>query len=249
MLTNCALTTQGKLHQLIFEREQWQHVENHIHCFVHYSDNMENHPPFIRCAVKTHGKSNPQLFERGQWQHVENHIHCLVKQQWQHVENYIHCLQIVPWQHKGNSIHWFFKKSSDNMCKITYTSWFTTVTTWKTIRCLLSVQWNHMENQIQCFLRKGSDNMWKTTSTAYKLCLDSTRKITSTDFWKSSDNMCKITYTALFTTVTTWKTIRCLLSVQWNHMENQIHCFFEKGQWQHVESHIHCLVKQQWQHM
>ena len=49
----------------MFEREQWQHVENPIHCLVHYSDKMENHP---------------LLFERGQWQYVENQIHCFLRE-------------------------------------------------------------------------------------------------------------------------------------------------------------------------
>ena len=51
LLKNCAVTAQGKLHQLIFKREQWQHAENHIHYFVHYSDNMENHPLLIKGVV------------------------------------------------------------------------------------------------------------------------------------------------------------------------------------------------------
>ena len=51
LLTKCVLKAQEKLHPLMFEKEQWQHVENPIHCLVHYSDKMENHP---------------LLFERGQ---------------------------------------------------------------------------------------------------------------------------------------------------------------------------------------
>ena len=43
LLTKCALTGQEKLHLLMFEREQWQHVENPIHCLLHYSDMMEHH--------------------------------------------------------------------------------------------------------------------------------------------------------------------------------------------------------------
>ena len=71
LLTKFALTAQEKLHPLMFERKHWQHVENPIHCLVHYIDKMGNHP---------------LLFERGHWQHVENHIHCLVKQQSQQME-------------------------------------------------------------------------------------------------------------------------------------------------------------------
>ena len=106
LLTKCALKTQEKLHPLMFERERWQHVENPIHCLVHFSNKMDNHP---------------QLFERGQWQHVENHIHCLVKQQQQHIE--IHPVlnkcalkaqeKLYPlmfereqWQHVENQTHY-----------------------------------------------------------------------------------------------------------------------------------------------
>ena len=82
----------------MFEREQWHHVENPIHCLVLYSDKMENHP---------------LLFERGQLQRVENHIDCLVKQQWQHME-IIHCLLNVMWQHMENNIHCSLKENSGN---------------------------------------------------------------------------------------------------------------------------------------
>ena len=151
LLTKCALKVQEKLPPLIFEREQWQYVENPIHCLVHFSDKMENYP---------------LLFERGQWQHVENHIHCLVKQQWQHMEIHpvlnkcalkaqekLHPLMFERelWQHVENPIHCLVH-NSDNI--------------WNTFHCLLSVLWKHAENQIHCFLREGSDSMWKTTHTA-----------------------------------------------------------------------------------
>ena len=122
LLTNCALTVQGKLHPLIFEREQWHHVKNHMHCLVHYSDNMESHPLLIKCAVKTHGKPNPLLFERGLWQHVENHIHCLVKQQWQHME--IHPLPIkcdVTIHGKQHPL--FYERDQWQLAKITSTAY------------------------------------------------------------------------------------------------------------------------------
>ena len=57
------------------------------------------------------------------------------------------------------------------------------------------------------------------------------------------------------------KTIHCLLSVHWKHMENQIHCFLRED-WQHVETSstakwnstdnvwksIHCLLNVIWEH-
>ena len=150
LLTKCALTAQEKLHLLMFEREQWQHVENPIHCLVHYSDKMESHP---------------LLFQRGQW-HVENHTHCLVEQQWRHMEmrpvptkctlkayEKLHPLMFERelWQHVENPIHCLVH-NSDNI--------------WNTFHCLLNVLWKHAENQIHCFLKECSDNMWKTTHTA-----------------------------------------------------------------------------------
>ena len=146
------LDSTGKLHPLIFERQQWQHVQNHIHCLVHYSDNMESHPLLIKCAVKTYRKPNPLLFERNQWQNVEKHIHCLVKQQWKHME--IHLLPLkcdVRIHRKQHPL--FFEREQWQLRK-------------NHIHCLLNVPWQHKENRIHWFLREGSDRMWKTTSTA-----------------------------------------------------------------------------------
>ena len=63
VLTKCALTGQEKLYPLMFEREQWQHVENSIHCLVHFSDKMKNHPLLFERAVTTCGKPYPLLSE------------------------------------------------------------------------------------------------------------------------------------------------------------------------------------------
>ena len=63
VLNKCALNAQEKLHPLMFEREQWQHVENPIHCLVHYSDKMENHPLLSARALATCGKPHPLLSE------------------------------------------------------------------------------------------------------------------------------------------------------------------------------------------
>ena len=63
VLNKCALKAQEKLHPLMFEREQWQHMENPIHCLVYYSDKMENHPLLSARALTTCGKLHPLLSE------------------------------------------------------------------------------------------------------------------------------------------------------------------------------------------
>ena len=63
VLNKCALKAQEKLHPLMFEREQWQHMENPIHCLVYYSDKMENHPLLSARALTTCGKPHPLLSE------------------------------------------------------------------------------------------------------------------------------------------------------------------------------------------
>ena len=124
----------------MFEREQWQHVENLIHCLVHCSDKIENHP---------------LLFERGHWQYLENQIHCLVKQQWQHMEI-----------HPVLCIHWCLKESSDNMWKphILFSA-----QQWKHMEHLplfikCAVKTRRKPNPL--LFERGSDKMWKTTHTA-----------------------------------------------------------------------------------
>ena len=93
-----------------FEREHWKHVENLVHCLVHFSDKMEN---------------LPLLSERGHWQHMENHIHCLMKQQWHYMEIHpvltkcaltaqekLHLLMFEreQWQQVENPIHCLVKQ-------------------------------------------------------------------------------------------------------------------------------------------
>ena len=145
LLTKCPLREQEKLHLLMFEREQGQHVENPIHCLVHYSDKMEKHP---------------LIFERGQWQHVENHTHCLVKQQWQHMK-IIHCLLNVKSDvtTNGKQHPLFFEREYWQLVE-------------NHIYCLVKQQWQHIE--IHPLLAKCA-------------C---TRKIASTDFWKSVVTEC-----------------------------------------------------------
>ena len=72
-----------------------------------------------------------------------------------------------------------------------------------------------MENYIHCFLKENSENMWKTTYIAS---------------WNNSEIK--------------WKSTHCLLNVQWQHLENHIHCFFKIEKWKHLENRIHYLVKQ-----
>ena len=49
----------------MFEREQGQHVENPIHCLVHYSDKIEKHPLIFERgqSVTTCGKPHTLLSE------------------------------------------------------------------------------------------------------------------------------------------------------------------------------------------
>ena len=76
-----AVKTHGKSSQLLFERGQWQHVENHIHCLVKQQwQYKEIHPLSIKCDMTTHGKQHLLFFKREHWQLVKSHIHCLVKQ-------------------------------------------------------------------------------------------------------------------------------------------------------------------------
>ena len=49
----------------MFEREQWQHVENPIHCLVHNSDNIWN---TFHCLLSV------------LWKHAENQIHCFLRE-------------------------------------------------------------------------------------------------------------------------------------------------------------------------
>ena len=197
----------------MFEKEQWQHVENPIHCLVHYSDKMENHP---------------LLFERGQWQHVENDIHCLVKQQWQHMEIHpvltkfalkarekLHPLMFERklWQYVENPIHCLVLNSGN---------------IWNTFHWFLSVLWKHAQNQIHCFLREGSDNMWKTThtllsETAVTACAREPIRCLLNVLWeqmennihcflkKRSDNMWKTVYTLCEAAVRTFVEIHPML--------------------------------------
>ena len=54
MLTKYAVTKHGK------------HFENHMHCFLHKSDNAENNPLLVKYEVITYRDRTPLLFERGQ---------------------------------------------------------------------------------------------------------------------------------------------------------------------------------------
>ena len=63
VLNESDLKAQEKLHPLMFEREQWQHVENPIHCLVHYRDKMENNPLLSARAFTTCGEPHPMLSE------------------------------------------------------------------------------------------------------------------------------------------------------------------------------------------
>ena len=63
--TKCALKAHEKLHPLIFEREQWQHVENPIYCLVHNSENIWN---IFHCLLSVQRK------------HAENQIHCFLRE-------------------------------------------------------------------------------------------------------------------------------------------------------------------------
>ena len=139
LFTKCAFKTQKNCIHWCFEREQWQHVENPIHCLVHFSDKMENHP---------------LLFERGHWQHMENHIHCLVKQQWHYMEIHpvltkcaltaqekLHLLMLEreQWQQVENPKH----------CLVHYSDQIEH-------HPLLFErgQWQHVENHIHCLLKQ-----------------------------------------------------------------------------------------------
>ena len=63
--TKCALKAHEKLHPLMFESEQWQHVENPIYCLVHNSENIGN---IFHCLLSV------------QWKHAENQIHCFLRE-------------------------------------------------------------------------------------------------------------------------------------------------------------------------
>ena len=79
LLIKSAVKTNRKPNPLLFERGQWQHVENHIHCLVKQQwQHMEILPLLTKFALTAQEKLHPLMFERKQWQHVENPIHCLV---------------------------------------------------------------------------------------------------------------------------------------------------------------------------
>ena len=62
--TKCALKVHEKLHPLMFEREQWQHVENPIYCLVQNSENIGN---TFHCLLSV------------LWKQAENQIHCFLR--------------------------------------------------------------------------------------------------------------------------------------------------------------------------
>ena len=134
LLSETAVTTYGNpstaywmgyvniVDPLLFKIEQWQHVENHIHCLV---KQQWQHMEIIHCLLNV------------MWQHMENNIHCSLKVSsdnmwkitstatWNSVYNIwksIHCLLNVLWQHMENNIHCSWKWSSDNMWKTTSTA-------------------------------------------------------------------------------------------------------------------------------
>ena len=45
-----------------------------------------------------------------------------------------------------------------------------------------------------------------------------------------------------------WKSIYCLINMQWQHMKNHP-LLFERGEWQLAKNRIKCLAKHQWQHL
>ena len=196
LLIKSAVKTNRKPNPLLFERGQWQHVENHIHCLVKQQwQHMEILPLLTKFALTAQEKLHPLMFERKQWQHVENPIHCLVhyidkmgnhpllfeRGHWQHVENHIHCL--VKQQSQQMEIHPVLTKCALKAREKQHLPMFEREQ-WQhvenpihclvhssdnisnTFHCLLSVLWKHAENQIHSFLREGCDNMWKTTYTA-----------------------------------------------------------------------------------
>ena len=63
--TKCALKVHEKLHPLMFEREQWQHVENPIYCLVQNSENIGN---TFHCLLSV------------LWKHAENQMHCFLRE-------------------------------------------------------------------------------------------------------------------------------------------------------------------------
>ena len=67
-----AVTVTGKLHPLLFKREEWQREKNNIHCLVKQQWQHLEIYPFLINFVK---KLNAFLFKRHYRQHVENHIH------------------------------------------------------------------------------------------------------------------------------------------------------------------------------
>ena len=142
LLIKSVVRTDGKLKPLFFEREQWQHVENYLSCFLNKSDNISK---TIHCLLSV------------RWQHTENKIHCFLREgsdnmwkttsnaKWNSNDNIwksIHCLLNVPWQQIWNNIHCSLKVSSNNIWKIKFTAWWNSSNSIrKSIHCLLKVLW------------------------------------------------------------------------------------------------------------
>ena len=196
----------------MLEREKWQHVENSIHCLVHFSYKMENHP---------------LLFERGQWHHVENPIHCLVKQQWQNMEIHpvlntcalklqekLHPLmfEIEQWQHVGNSIHCllhYSNKMENHPLLFERGQWHVE----NDIHCLVKQQWWHMEIHLV------------PTKCALKAYEKLHPLMFARELWQHVENPM---HCLVHNSDNIWNTFHCLLNVLWKHAENQIHCFLRE---------------------
>ena len=144
--------THRKLHPLLFERKQWKHVENHIHCQMKTTmTKYENLPTAYQMCNDNTWKTISTAF----WKSEKAKFgkpHPLFKERAVTIFMEIHQLLNVQWQHIENKIHYFLKESSDSIRK--------------SIHFLMNLQSQRKVNLIQCSLKKGNDNVWKTTSIA-----------------------------------------------------------------------------------
>ena len=156
-----------------------------------------------------------------------------MKQQWQHMK-IIHCLLNIKFDvtTHGKQHPLFFEREHWQLVE-------------NHIYCLVKQQWQHIE--IHPLLAKSA-----LTAQGKLHPLISERAQ-----WQHVENQTH--YLVYYSDKR--KTIRCLLSVHWKHMENQIHCFLRED-WQHVETSstakwnstdnvwksIHCLLNVIWEH-
>ena len=170
LLTKCALKVQEKLHSLMFEREEWQHVKNPIHCLVKEQwQHIEIHPLLAKCALTAQGKLHPLISEREQdsmWK-IRHTTQFITVTRWK----IIHCLLIVHWKHMENQIHWFLREDRQHpllseTAVTTYGNpstayWMWCENTWKKTSI---AAWNRAvttcDKLIHCLVKQQEQHMW-----------------------------------------------------------------------------------------